>query len=284
MIDFTNSIEEINSYKGSEKKKTLILNNKKYLVKFPDPIIKDNNLSFINNTYSEYIGSKIFEICNIKVQNTILGTYKYNNKLKIVCACEDFTNNNNKLYEFENIALSTNPEKRITTNLNDIFEVINESNIINTKETIERFWDMFIIDTLIGNTDRHNGNWGFLINTKTKTASFSPIYDNGSCLNPLLDDIDIEKLNETEIKNLAINTYSVLKENDKKINYISYIRSQKNKDCNEALLRIFNNINITKITEFINSIPYISDIRKNFYIKLLNIRYDILNTIYNKLK
>ena len=30
MIDFTNAIEEINNYKGSEKKKTLIYNNKKF--------------------------------------------------------------------------------------------------------------------------------------------------------------------------------------------------------------------------------------------------------------
>ena len=30
MIDFTNAIEEFNNYKGSEKKKTLIYDNKKY--------------------------------------------------------------------------------------------------------------------------------------------------------------------------------------------------------------------------------------------------------------
>ena len=38
MIDFTEATEELNNYKGSEKKKTLIYNNKRYLVKFPDPI------------------------------------------------------------------------------------------------------------------------------------------------------------------------------------------------------------------------------------------------------
>ena len=27
--------------------------------------------------------------------------------------------------------------------------------------------DMFIVDALIGNWDRHNGNWGFLCNTTT---------------------------------------------------------------------------------------------------------------------
>ena len=32
MIDFTNAIEEFNNYRGSEKKKTLIYNNKKYLI------------------------------------------------------------------------------------------------------------------------------------------------------------------------------------------------------------------------------------------------------------
>ena len=45
MIDFTNAIEEFNNYKGSEKKKTLIYDNKKYLVKFPDPIRKKSEQS-----------------------------------------------------------------------------------------------------------------------------------------------------------------------------------------------------------------------------------------------
>lgn len=116
MIDFTNAVEEFNNYKGSEKKKTLIYDNKKYLVKFPNPI-KNNykNISYINNTFSEYIGSNIFKIIRFKTQNTILGTYKYKQKIKIVCACEDFTDNENVLYEFENLVLSTKTDKKIET-------------------------------------------------------------------------------------------------------------------------------------------------------------------------
>ena len=34
MIDFSNAKEELNTYKGSEKKKTLIYDNKRYLVNF----------------------------------------------------------------------------------------------------------------------------------------------------------------------------------------------------------------------------------------------------------
>ena len=84
MIDFTNAIEQLNSYRGSEKKKTLIYNDHKYLVKFPDPIREKNkNISYINNAFSEYIGSNIFKIVGIKTQNTILGKYQYNGKEKI---------------------------------------------------------------------------------------------------------------------------------------------------------------------------------------------------------
>ena len=60
----------------------------------------------------------------------------------------------------------------------------------------EKFWDMFIIDVLIGNTDRHNGNWGILIDIKNGKRKFSPIYDCGSCLNPILDDNELDKIND----------------------------------------------------------------------------------------
>ena len=284
MIDFTNAIEEFNNYKGSEKKKTLIYNNKKYLVKFPDPIREKNkNISYINNAFSEYLGSNIFKMAGFKTQNTILGKFLFNGKEKIVCACEDFTDQEHVLYEFENLALSTNPDKKIETELNDIIEVIEESKMINKEETKEKFWDMFIIDSLIGNTDRHNGNWGFLLNKNTGNAEFSPIYDCGSCLNPMLEDEKIMKINETELKNLAINCYSCIKENGKKINYMTYINKMENKDCNNAIKRVFTKINIEEIKKFIDNIECISNVRKEFYKKIIEQRYKILSKVYKEL-
>lgn len=285
MIDFTNAIEEFNNYKGSEKKKTLIYNEKKYLVKFPDPVREKNkNISYINNAFSEYIGSNVFKIVGFKTQNTVLGKYEYNGKEKIVCACEDFTDNENVLYEFENLALSTNPDKKIETELNDIMEVIEESKMIDTEITKRKFWNMFIIDSLIGNTDRHNGNWGFLLNKITGNVEFSPIYDCGSCLNPMLEDEEIEKISETELKNLAINCYSCLKENGKKINYMSYIKQMKNEECNNAIKRLFVNININEIRKFVDNIECMSDIRKEFYKRIIEQRYDIIKGVYESIK
>lgn len=277
MIDFTNAIEEFNNYKGSEKKKTLIYDNKKYLVKFPDPVREKNkNISYINNAFSEYVGSNIFKIVGFETQNTVLGKYFYNGKEKIVCACEDFTDEENILYEFESLALSTNPDKKIETDIEDIMEVLDENKMIHQEEIKEKFWDMFIIDGLIGNTDRHNGNWGFILNRNTKEIKFSPIYDCGSCLNPILKDEELERITEIELKNLAINCYSCIKENGKKINYMTFIKEMKNEECNRAIKRIFDKIDMKKINNFIDSIECLSNVRKEFYKNIIEKRYLIL--------
>lgn len=291
MIDFTDAMEELNNYKGSEKKKTLIYDGKKYLVKFPDPVREKNkNISYINNAFSEYVGSNVFRICGFKTQNTLLGTYTYNGKEKIVCACEDFTDENHVLYEFENLALSANPDKKIETELSDIMEVIDSLEKISKlsiKDDIKKkFWDMFVVDSIIGNTYRHNGNWGILVDTQNNCANFAPIYDCGSCLNPMLEDHGLEKLNNAEIKNLAVNSYSCLKENGKKINYMQYIqdcKENKNKDCNEAIIRIFPQVNIEEINKFIMEIPCISNTRKNFYKEIINFRYEIMKEVCEKI-
>ena len=284
MIDFTNCVEEINNYKGSEKKKTLIFQDKRYLVKFPDPVREKNkNISYINNSLSEYVGSNIFGLVGFATQETLLGKYEFNGVEKTVCACLDFTDGDNELYEFESIALSANPDKKIGTELEDILEILRNSKLFDYNTIQEKFWDMFIIDSIIGNTDRHNGNWGFLVNKSNKKIVFSPIYDCGSCLNPMLEDSDLEKMSEVEFKNIAINCYSCFKENNKKINYMTFIKSKKNNECNEALIRIYNNINIDKINDFIDNIEGISDVRKDFYKNIIKYRYDILGKIYNEL-
>lgn len=290
MIDFSNAKEELNCYKGSEKKKTLIFNGKKHLVKFPDPIKEKNReVYFINNAFSEYVGSKIFELCDFEVQETLLGRYNYNGKEKIVCGCCDFTSNDIKLFEFENLALSAYPDRKIDTELSDVLLVIGEIenmtgiNILLNDNISDRFFDMFIIDALIGNSDRHNGNWGIIVDNAKHIAKFSPIYDCGSCLNPIYSDDDLENIDDNELKNLAINNYSCLKIDGKKINYMSLIKDLNNDECNKAVVRVFNKIDMNKINTFIDNIESMSDIRKKFYKDILSIRYNIIKETYEKL-
>lgn len=71
--------EELNDFGGSEKKKTLIMDDGlRYMLKFPDPTREEKlklQLSYINNALSEYIGCHVYESVGIPVQKTYLGTY-----------------------------------------------------------------------------------------------------------------------------------------------------------------------------------------------------------------
>ena len=75
-----------------------------------------------------------------------------------------------------------------------------------------------------------------------------------------------------------------MKENGKRINYTNYLKEMNNNDCNRAILRCFENIKIDKIYTFIDEIECISEVRKKFYKEIINIRYNVLQEVYNALK
>lgn len=287
LIDFNKATEIPPEYNGSEKKKTMILDEKKYLVKFPDSNRSPKlNISYINNVYSEYIGSKIFELLGINVQKVKLGYYHQDDRMFYVCACEDFTNENTKLIEFEkleNASLDSEGERK---DLSDIKHII-ELNTYNIDKTSFKnfFWDMFIVDCLIGNTDRHNGNFGFIKNIKTEELTLAPIYDCGSCLFSTFTDEKMEDVlnNEGLLRDCIKNTSSAIKYNGSKIKYYDLITKLENDDCSEALMRMYPRIDINKINDIIDEISCITNIRKKFYKVIIKYKYEeILQVAYRK--
>lgn len=288
LLDFSKALEIAPEYTGSEKKKTMILDDKKYLVKFPDPNRSTKlEISYINNVYSEYIGTKVFELCGFETQKVQLGIYNKDGKERIVCGCEDFTNSDTKLVEFEkfeNASIEPNPFKR---ELKDIFHIV-QSGIYNIdlNELKEKFWNMFIIDCLIGNEDRHNGNWGFLKDIRNEELIFAPIYDCGSCLFSVYTDEKMQECldNRTKMQDCIKNTSSAIRDDGARIKYFEFITSLKNEDCNNALVRIYNKINLESIFDLINHIDVISNVRKEFYCKVIKGKYkEILTAAYEKL-
>lgn len=293
IVDFSDAKQIINKYGGADTKKTIIYNDKFYLLKFPNNANQNKEVSYSNNVFSEYLGCHIFNCVGIVAQNTILGIYKQENGItKNVCACEDFTGNGWRLVEFQNLKNSF-PETASSSNgrnteLSEILDVINNHTDINDKVTLkEHFWNMFIVDALIGNFDRHNGNWGILVNDETQDMKMAPVYDCGSCLCSQLTDEQMEMIlnNKTELNNRIYNRpTSTIIENDKRINYYEFISSLKNEECNVALKKIVNKIDMAKIEQEIDKMPIISDIRRQFYKTLLNSRYEvILKKSYDKL-
>jgi len=50
------------------------------------------------------------------------------------------------------------------------------------EDLMEQFYKILIFDAIIGNTDRHQDNWGFIHNNKTKEMGLAPAYDNSTSL------------------------------------------------------------------------------------------------------
>ena len=130
-------------------------------------------------------------------------------------------------------------------------------------------------ETLLGNFDRHNGNWGFLVDEEKQQAELAPVYDCGSCLYPQLD---LERMknvlqDEAEIDQ-RIYTFptSSIEEGGKKISYFDYISSLKNPDCNEALKRVCSRIDLDAIHNFLEGVPELLPIQREFYLTMLTER------------
>ncbi len=282
MIDFTECKRIFGkAYNGANGKKIAVeYAGEQYMLKFP-PSAKEKptELSYTNSCISEHIASSIFNMLGITAQETLLGTYKVNGKEKIVCACKDFTVDGKILYDFCSIKNSVidSEHNGSGTELSDILETIEKQQFVNPVVLLEHFWNVFIVDALLGNFDRHNGNWGFIVNSISQTAELAPIYDCGSCLLPQADEKIMQNVLENEGElNARIYQFptSAIKQNGKKINYYDFLMAAEYKECNEAMLRLVPKIDIEKICAFIDDVSYISEFQKGFYKTYISARYE----------
>ena len=236
------------------------------------------DISYTNNIYSEYIGCHIFQMLGVETQQTVLGTYQ----IKEVILCKDFVDDNDRLYEFAQIKNSIPNEQGTSgcgTEPSEHLDALGQQTIYQVQKLKDYFWDMFIVDAFIGNFDRHNGNWGFIINKKDAKVKIAPVYDCGSCRYPKLSDEKMDSIlsNSDEIKKRVYDfPNSAIKENGKKINYFRLINSLEYEDCNNALERMMKRIDIKEVSDFIDSVPNITDIRCRFYKTMLGLRYNLI--------
>lgn len=275
MIDFTDLPRRKKTYTGANGSKIAVMyNDELYMLKFPVPPSRNKEMSYTNGCVSEYLGSHIFEIIGIPVQETLLGTFMKNGREKVVVACKDFTTDDSVLQDFASLknTIIDSEHNGYGTELSDILTAIEEQQSIDPAELKKHFWNIFIVDALIGNWDRHNGNWGFLYNRRTDEITLAPIYDCGSCLYPQADETIMEAtLNDHAERDLRIFQIplSGIKIDGKKINYFDFISSLQNKDCNAALKRIVPKINMQKIYTLIDETPFITELQKKFYKTML---------------
>ena len=242
MIDFTNLPRRNKTYGGANgSKRSVIYQDEQYMLKFPPHPSRNRDMSYANSCLSEYLGCHIFALAGIPVQETLLGTYTYQGKEK----------------------------------MDDILFSIHEQPAIDPKELEERFWDMFIVDALIGNWDRHNGNWGVLYDTVRDMVALAPVFDCGSCLYPQLDEGKMLAV-LSDPREMDFRVYEIplsgIKQQDKKIRYFDFLSSLEYEGCNAALKRIGPRLDMEQICRLIDETPCLSGLQRRFYKEILALR------------
>ena len=290
MNNFNNLTRSYKAYGGLAcRKEGVLFQGEEYLLKYPANLkekhLKGIDLSYANDTVCEYLGCHIFELLGMKAQETLLGIASD----KLVVLCKDFTKGAS-LLEFEKIKTSSsrdlkNPEKGdITngkgTNLNNTLEVIRNSYFFEGINVEEFFWKMFIIDFIIDNSDRNNGNWGLLL--KDGNRELAPVYDCGNCLESKWDDekckqaLEEESLLEDVVWRRKISFYT--DDNEKRWNPYKLIKSGEYPICNMVLLEVLGR-DFSLVYDFLMNCEYLTEVKKQFYVTTIRRREAMLREV-----
>ena len=139
-------------------------------------LVKGTYTSNKEEPINEYLASQIckrlgFDYCNYEVE--------WSDKTKLISKCNDFINENEELISAYDIY---NSEKK-PNNISDYefyIQILEKHNVPNARENME---NLFILDYLMLNNDRHLKNFGIIRNVNTLNwEKVAPIFDTGESM------------------------------------------------------------------------------------------------------
>lgn len=268
-------------YSGSDRKEGLISpDGKRYLVKYAEAHTRLNDLdtSYVNNVISEYLSSHILDIAGFEVHRTFIGTRGEH----LLVACENFTSDHQYLIEFGQYMRKHYDSGDIgrVPDIRQISHVLRHDPVLcgYSEDLWASYWERFIGDALVGNFDRHMGNWGYITDTKNQTIYPAPIYDNGSTLFPALSEKaireDILPSKKELLKRTLLFPKAALTVNGNKAGYLDMLSSGYEPSLTQAVIKTVPAIldKMPCISQFIDDQGFLSDTRKRFYKTMLHTR------------
>jgi len=245
-----------NTTDGMLRKAWIIENGTRYLLKGG---YKNESLQ----PFNEVLASEICKRLGFNHVEYTLDIYKDT----VVSKCPCFINKDTELITCYQIRNSM--EKNDTVqDYEDYIKVLEKNGIVNAREKME---NMYILDFLIMNEDRHLNNFGIIRDVNTlKWISVAPIFDNGQALN-------IDYYNESELHILGEGRlfYEVLPFDE----IIRVVKNIKRIDINKL------NGLVEWFEELLHKYQYItkySDIRINRLCILLNKQINKLKALIEK--
>jgi len=279
-------------------KEAVVFDDAVWMIKYPKTTrdLVNPQISYTTSPLSEYVGSKVYEILDIPVHETMLGIRKN----KIVVACKDFTERKTTwllpFHDLKNSFMSSDLESYSGTGsetlMDEVLDTIKgQAYLASIDGVAERFWDMFVVDAFIGNNDRNNGNWGLLLNQSKDEMSLAPVFDNGNAFFNKRSLAQMEKrindpvslANDAYKNSKCAYKYTGADNEGHHINPFNYIEKTSDKDCKKAVLRFLDKIKMREIHALIKSIPesignlgVMPEIQKKFYLRLMELRLEKL--------
>ena len=158
-----------NTTDGMLKKAWIIEDGVRYL-------LKGGYKSEILQPFNEALASEICSRLGFKYVKYTLDIYKDN----VVSKCPCFINKDTEFIPASQIIYGTKKNKSFLDYENYI-NILGKNGIENAREKLE---NMYILDFLIMNEDRHLNNFGIIRDVNTlKWIDIAPIFDNGMALN-----------------------------------------------------------------------------------------------------
>lgn len=205
---------------------------------------------------SEYLASKLANALEIPCQKVDLG-YHTN---KLCCVIKFLTDIGEELHPYFEINDSSYSEieeniANIPYTLNNIIDVITHYKDLNISvdERLKAFQRMCYFDTLIGNFDRHWGNWGFI--GFPKNYRICPLYDNGSTLFPSRNKVGVENIiTDKDEMNKRVYTFpksAIRDESGDKTNYLDLVKELVKRFGEEELIKFCEKVNKIDFEEII---------------------------------
>ncbi len=275
----------------------IVFQGANWIVKYPKTtkgMSVPDDLKYTTSPLSEYIGSHIYQILGFDTHETILG---YRNH-KIVVALKDFLSDSERLAEIRSVKNAANKdladvlrvelpssETGDLVDLDVLFLHMDHNSVLSSVPGVkERFWEMVVVDALIDNNDRNNGNWGIILGEDRRLA---PIYDNGNSFNNKTSESQIikylEESNE-QIVTRAVGGRTSFVYNGKTLS-VKRMLSLGVPELNSAIVRLTPLIRkmLPDIYQMIDDIPenyhgltVIESARKYYYKLVLDIRHSYL--------
>ena len=236
--------------------------------------------SYRDSPGSEWLGCHVFEHLGIPVQETLLGTFRG----KLACACLDFVENRDDEVELVPFRALIDAEAdyesgRRNVELSTLLETLDASPALEPVRDAarRRFWETVVVDAVVGNYDRHPGNWGYLRERRgfdRPVVELAPVFDCGSTFVPVMSEAamagylaDPDRLRER----VARTPRSNVERGGRAMTYGELLSAPEARPGREILLGLAERVEALDVAEIARSSGAFSEVQCMFYGKMVQL-------------